>query len=129
MSRVLLIDDEPSIRELFRYSFEDAGYEVAVAKDGREALDMLQDNIPDFMVLDISMPVMSGTEFIQELKLLAEGDPRLGRIPFVVMTGENFMGSDINDVLVSVPGFVCFFSKMTPPEEVCEKAGEVLGSR
>ncbi|MFH1620370.1 MAG: response regulator [bacterium] len=128
MAKILIIDDELTIRELFRYIFEDAGYEVELAKNGRQALDMLQNGVPDFMILDVSMPEMSGTEFIQELKLLAEGDPRLGSIPFVVMTGES-MGSAIGDIFVSAPGFVCFFPKMIPPEEVCEKVREVLASR
>lgn len=128
MAKILIVDDEPTIVELFRYIFEDAGHEVLSAGNGREALAAVQAAIPDFMVLDVAMPEMSGKEFVLELKRLAARDRRFGRIPFVVMTGENFMEAELNAVFSSVSGFVCFFPKMTPPEKVLEKAAEVLNS-
>lgn len=126
MARILIVDDENSIRELFRYIFEDAGHEVALAGDGREALGALEGAVPDFIVLDVSMPEMSGTEFIVELKRLAVRRPELNNIPFVVMTGENFMEAELNKVFASARGFVCFFPKMTPPEQVLAKAEELI---
>ena len=129
MAKVLIIDDDPTILELFRFVFEDAEHEVTLAKNGREALNALEVCIPDFMVLDISMPEMSGREFAIELKRQAARDPRLGNIPFVVMTGENFMDVELNKVFTSTPGFVCFFPKMTPPDRVLEKAMTVIKIR
>lgn len=126
MAKILIVDDESSIRELFRYVFEDAGYEVMAAKNGREALDIIQDTVPDFMVLDVSMPEMSGTDFIIELKKQALRKPALKDIPFVVMTGENFMDIELNKVFASASGFVCYFPKMTPPEQVFAKVDEVI---
>lgn len=124
--KALIIDDESSIRDLFRFVFEDAGIEVGVAANGQEALDVLQAEIPDFMVLDVSMPVMTGKEFVLELNKRALRDPRLNGIPFVVMTGENFMDPELNKVFSSAKGFICYFPKMTPPEQVLAKAQEVL---
>lgn len=129
MSKILIVDDEPTILELFKYIFEDAGYEVSLANNGNRALAIVQNNIPDFMVLDVAMPEMSGKEFVMELKRLAAGDRRLGTIPFVVMTGENYMEGELNSVFASAAGFVCYFPKMTPPEKVLEKAVEVIGNR
>lgn len=129
MARIFIVDDENSIRELFKYIFEDAGHEVVMANNGREALAVLQETIPDFMVLDVSMPEMSGTEFIVELKKRAARNPALNNIPFVVMTGENFMEAELNKIFGSAAGFVCFFPKMTPPEQVLEKAEDYLKSR
>ena len=96
MAKILIVDDEPTILELFKYIFEDAGHEVALAKNGRQALDMLRGATPDFIVLDVSMPEMSGKEFVIELNRLALREPRFGRIPFVLMTGENFMEVELN---------------------------------
>jgi len=127
MSKVLIVDDEPTIRELFRYVFEDAGHQVAVAGNGLEALACIAADIPEFIVLDVAMPEMSGREFAVELKRLSQRDARLTRIRFVVMTGENFMDSGLNKVFASTPGFVCFFPKMIPPEVVLQKAAEILG--
>jgi len=129
MAKILIVDDEPTILELFKYIFEDAGHEVALAKNGRQALDMLRGATPDFIVLDVSMPEMSGKEFVIELNRLALREPRFGRIPFVVMTGENFMEVELNKVFTLARGFVCYLPKMTPPEKVLEKAEEVLGGR
>lgn len=129
MAKILIADDEPSIRELFRFIFEDAGHEVTLVKNGRQALEALEDSVPDFIVLDISMPEMSGREFVTELRRLSARDPRLANIPFVVMTGENFMDSELNKIFTLTPGFVCFFPKMIPPDRVLEKAAEVLKNR
>ncbi len=126
MAKILIVDDEPAIRELFKYVFEDAGHQVALANDGLQALDALQGGAMDFMVLDVSMPEMTGMEMIVELGRRAVREPRLNNIPFVVMTGENFMESELNKVFARAPGFICFFPKMIPPERVLEKAEEVL---
>jgi len=126
MAKILIVDDENSIRELFTYIFEDAGHEVVQACNGRVALEILQSAIPDFMVLDVSMPEMTGTEFVAELKKRAVRNPALNEIPFVVMTGENFMESELNKVFASARGFICYFPKMTPPEQVLEKAEATL---
>ena len=129
MAKILIVDDERTILELFKYIFEDAGYEVEVATNGLQALEQLSKGLPDFIILDVSMPEMSGKEFVLELNKQAVKDPRLNNIPFVVMTGENFMDAELNKVFASSRGFVCFFPKMTPPEKVLEKAVEILAGR
>lgn len=126
MSKILVVDDESAIVDLFRYVFEDAGHQVSVAGNGREALASVAADAPDFIVLDVAMPEMSGKEFALELKRLALHDARLGHILFVVMTGENYMDAVLNSAFASVPGFSGFFPKMTPPEKVLEKAEELL---
>lgn len=128
MAKVLIIDDEPTIRELFRYVFEEAGHTVCDAGNGREALDFLAADTPDFMILDIAMPEMSGKEFVLELNRRIPADPRLGRIPFVVMTGEDVMEMELNRAFAASPGFDRFFPKMTPPETVLARAEELLGA-
>lgn len=129
MAKVLIVDDEPAIGQLFKYVFEDAGHEVALAANGREALASVAADLPAFIVLDVAMPEMSGKEFAMEFKRRAAADPRLRTVRFVVMTGENFMDAGLNSVFSSTPGFVCYFPKMIPPEKVLEKAEEVLRAR
>lgn len=126
MVKVLVVDDEQAILDLFRYVFKDAGYIVSVAKNGREALTAVAAAVPDFIILDVSMPEMSGKEFALELKRLSLRDARLAGIRFVVMTGENYMDPVLNSAFASVSGFSGFFPKMTPPEKVLEKAEELL---
>lgn len=60
--KILVVDDEESLRVLYKEELENEGYEVLVASNGKEALQRLQDGKPDLVVLDIIMPVMDGME-------------------------------------------------------------------
>jgi DNA-binding response OmpR family regulator len=60
--KVLLVDDDEGLRELYREELEDEGYEVLTAKNGKEALQKLEKGKPDLIVLDIVMPKMDGME-------------------------------------------------------------------
>lgn len=58
--RVLIVDDDPSIRTMLGFLFEDEGFVVLEAADGREAVSALESDPPDAMVLDLMMPVLDG---------------------------------------------------------------------
>lgn len=58
--RVLIVDDDPSIRSMLGFLFEDEGFQVVEAPDGRVALDVLAEHPPDAMVLDLMMPRVDG---------------------------------------------------------------------
>lgn len=66
--RILLVDDEYDIQEIVAEILEDAGYRVLVAKNGREALERLEKDKVDLIILDIMMPIMSGPEVVKELR-------------------------------------------------------------
>lgn len=83
-ARVLVIDDEPLVRKLFRRVLEDAGFQVVVAADGEEGLTMLRSGPSVCVVLlDLKMPKMDGTAF----RNAQRRDQRLAAIPTVVVTG------------------------------------------
>lgn len=65
--RVLVVDDEPSMRHLIRCVLADEGWFVATAANGREALDCLMLGGFDLVVLDLDMPVMDGRSFYREM--------------------------------------------------------------
>lgn len=83
--RVLVIDDEPLVRTLFRRSLQSAGFDVVVAESGPEGLEKLRQD-PDIRIvlLDLNMPDMDGHAFRREQR----NDPRLKDVPTVVVTGE-----------------------------------------
>jgi CheY-like chemotaxis protein len=82
---VLVVDDEPDIRESLRDALEDEGYDVVTAANGREALKVLPGlSRPLALILDIIMPVMSGVELYAAL----QSDPQLATIPVVVSTSD-----------------------------------------
>ena len=69
MHSVLAVDDSPSIRSLVTYVLEQAGFDVVVAEDGREALDYAQQHTVDLVLTDINMPELDGIDLIKELHM------------------------------------------------------------
>lgn len=79
---VMVVDDSLMVRELQRSILERAGYEVRTANDGREALAMLAEHLPDLVVTDIEMPNVDGIELTTSIR----SHPRLANIPVLVVT-------------------------------------------
>ena len=67
---LLLVDDEESIRILYREEFEDVGYKVITAENGNEALEKFQKNRPDLVILDLQMPGIPGIDALRQMKML-----------------------------------------------------------
>ncbi|MCG2726947.1 MAG: response regulator [Elusimicrobia bacterium] len=126
MPKLLIVDDEQTIRALFEYVFADAGYTVETAINGIDALAKLASFTPDVMLVDIAMPEMDGKEFILNFKKLALSRPELKQIPFFIMTGENFMNASFDGVFKGNDDFYGFIPKMTSPEEVLELVQKTL---
>ena len=80
--RLLVIDDEPLIRDLFQSSLSTEGYEVRVAKDGFAALAQMRGALPDLILTDLKMPNMSGFEFLSVARR------RFPQIPTIAISGE-----------------------------------------
>jgi|SRR5579885_206374 DNA-binding NarL/FixJ family response regulator len=81
--KILCIEDDRETAALIAEELVDRGYDVAVAHDGREGLAAILKIMPDLVLSDISMPVMSGFELLDRLVALA---PRFSRMPFVFLT-------------------------------------------
>ncbi len=80
---VIVIDDEDELRESLQDLLEAHGFQVAVARNGQEALDVLgQIELPCFILLDLMMPVMDGWEFLRE----RARQPRLAEVPVIIAT-------------------------------------------
>ncbi len=72
MAKILIVDDDPYIRELVRVFLEEAGLEAAEAEDGVKALALLEQEKADLVILDVMMPNMDGWELCRELRRLYE---------------------------------------------------------
>ncbi len=68
MSKLLIVDDEPDIREFAKNFFKKRGIEVLTASGGREALQLIAQNRPDLVLLDIRMEEITGIEVLRELR-------------------------------------------------------------
>jgi len=80
--KVMVVDDEPSIRDLIVAVLEDEGYAVVAATNGRRALELMPSERPDLVIMDIMMPEMDGREAYRRLRDL----PDLAHTPVVMMS-------------------------------------------
>jgi CheY-like chemotaxis protein len=94
--RILVVEDDPSLRELERRTLESAGWAVTEAENGRIALERVKEAVPDLILLDLIMPEMDGFEVLEALK----ANPAWHDIPVVVITARELSAQE-RAVLVS----------------------------
>lgn len=82
MAKVLVVDDEPNIVLSLEFLMQQAGFEVSTALDGESALAWVSENSPDLVLLDISLPGISGFEVLEQLRSQAA----FKRLPIVMLT-------------------------------------------
>jgi CheY-like chemotaxis protein len=80
---IMLVDDDPQLRHVVSMFFELEGYSVLQAKDGREAIQMLSEYLPDLILLDLIMPNVSGAAVCRHVR----SNRHLKEIPVIVFTG------------------------------------------
>ncbi len=81
---ILLVDDEPNLRELLRQMLEIGGYEVVEAVNGVDALEKVAAYLPDIMVLDVMMPKMDGVTVCKKLR----ATPEFAELPIIMVSGK-----------------------------------------
>ncbi len=99
MARILVVDDDPHLREVLRYALVRDGHDVEEARDGAEALRLAAASRPDLLVLDIVMPGMDGLEACRELRktstvpvvFLSSRDEELDRVLGLEMGGDDYL--------------------------------------
>lgn len=82
MAKVLVVDDEPNIVLSLEFLMQQAGFDVTTALDGESALALVSENPPDLVLLDISLPGISGFEVLEQLR----NQPSFKRLPIVMLT-------------------------------------------
>lgn len=82
MTTILVVDDEPAIVDLVRFTLEDADVRVVEASDGVEALVVARRIKPDLVLLDVQMPRLDGLEVCRQLR----SEPDLARTPIIMLT-------------------------------------------
>ena len=90
VKKILIVDDEPDIVSYLEMILQDSGYETLVAKNGNQAWELVRQETPDLVTLDISMPEASGTRFYKDLKT----DPDLSSTPVFIVTAVTGFGGD-----------------------------------
>ncbi len=80
--KICIVDDDPDLREIYLMKFNQEGFEVFLATNGEEGLQVIREKQPDIILLDLQMPVKNGIEVLEEL----DGDAVLSKIPVIVLT-------------------------------------------
>src|SRR5689334_23462690 len=113
---VLLVDNAEDVRRMYQDFLEDSGLRVVTAADGASALDAIGYESPDAIVLDLSMPKMSGWDVIKHLRQ----EPWTRRVPILVLSG-----LDERDSAISA-GATSYLSKPTLPSQLLAEVDRLL---
>jgi two-component system response regulator MprA len=100
LARVLVVDDEPALRDALESSLAFEGYEVTTASDGLEALDAIAEKSPDLVLLDIMMPRMDGLTTVRRLR--SRGDT----VPVLMLTARDAVGDRVTGLDVGADDYL-----------------------
>jgi two-component system, OmpR family, alkaline phosphatase synthesis response regulator PhoP len=117
--RILVADDESHILHVVSLKLRNAGYQVLTARDGQEALDIATAELPDMIITDYQMPLLSGLELCRRLKQ----NPETAAIPAIMLTarGYHLDGHDTDE-----SGIIQVLSKPFSPRELLAAVNDLL---
>jgi two-component system phosphate regulon response regulator PhoB len=116
---VLVVEDEAALVTLLRYNLEREGFRVAEARDGEEAMLQIAEQMPDLVVLDWMLPLMSGIEVCRQLRRL----PETRRLPIVMLTARGEEGDKLRGLDAGADDYV---TKPFSPSELIARLRAVM---
>ncbi len=119
---ILVVEDEPAIRELLRVNLVDAGYEIRAAPDAESAQRQLQEALPTLLLLDWMLPGKSGLALAKELR----GDARTRELPIIMLTARTDEADKVAGLEAWVDDYV---TKPFSPRELKARIKAVLRRR
>jgi len=123
MAKILLVEDDAILVEMYQAKFELEGHDVKVANNGEEALQTLENYRPELILLDILMPKINGFHVLKEIKK----QPNLRQIPVILLTNLGEAEVDMNKELATALGVSDYLIKSHhTPDEVVAKVVKVL---
>lgn len=123
MAKIMLVEDDLILVEMYEAKFEMEGHEIVVANNGQECLNLLEGYTPDIILLDILMPKMNGFHVLKEIKK----QPGLRNIPVILLTNLGEAQVDMNAELASALGVSDYLIKSHhTPDEVVDKVMKAL---
>ncbi len=122
MKKILVAEDDLASRELVREILETCGYQVLEARDGREALQRVEETAPDLVILDIQMPGLDGSAVLRQLRQ----DSRFASLPVVAVTAYAMRG-DREKALAA--GFDAYLTKPLSAAALKKQLEQLLGEK
>jgi DNA-binding NarL/FixJ family response regulator len=120
--QLLLVDDEPGLRQAVQAYLEDSGFGVQAASNAREGWDLLQRTSPDLVITDVMMPQVDGYQFLRQMR----EDSRFETLPVVFLTAKGMTGDRIQGYQA---GCDAYLSKPFDPDELVAIVSNLLGRR
>ncbi len=114
--KILLADDDPSLREVVRYTLDRAGYQVVEASDGKKALELFGRLSPDLVVLDVTMPELDGLEVCRAIRARSQ-------VPILFLSSR---GEEVDKVLGLELGGDDYLVKPFSPRELASRVKALL---
>jgi CheY-like chemotaxis protein len=125
MAKIMLVEDDAILVEMYQAKFELEGHDVTVATNGEECLELLENNTPELILLDILMPKINGFHVLKEIKK----QPQLRQIPVILLTNLGEAEVDMNKELAGALGVSDYLIKSHhTPDEVVEKVVKILSA-
>ncbi len=121
-AQLLLVDDEPGLREAVKDYLQESGFSVQVASNAREGWDLMQQNTPDLVISDVMMPQVDGYQFLKQLR----EDPRFQALPVVFLTAKGMTGDRIQGYQAGVDAYL---PKPFDPDELVAIVENLLARR
>jgi len=120
--KVLLCDDEIHILRAAEFKVSKSGYDVRIARDGQEAWEMIQQELPDVLVTDVQMPRMNGFELSERIR----GDQSTKDLPILMLTAKGFELEHTE--LMNKWGIIDIVAKPFSPRELVRKIDQIVGA-
>ena len=125
MAKIMIVEDDAILVEMYQAKFELEGHDIVVAGNGQECLDLLTSYEPDLILLDILMPQLNGFHVLKEIKK----HPNLRNIPVILLTNLGEAEVDMNQELARALGVTDYLIKSHhTPDEVVTKAMQALST-
>lgn len=121
--KILIVEDDKSLREMYQLRLSINGYDVLEARDGEEGLDLAIKEKPDLIMLDIMMPKMSGMDVLDIIK----STPETKDIPVILLTALNEESVRSKGLVYGAEDYLV--KSQTMPGKVVEKIEEVLSKK
>ena len=117
--KILVVDDEENIRALVRFNLEKAGYQIMEASNGKNALEIIAEDRPDLIILDLMLPVIDGLDVCRKLK----GSLITSAIPIIMLTAKS---DEVDRVIGLELGADDYLTKPFGPRELIARIKAVL---
>lgn len=120
MSKILLVDDDQNLVEIFQTALEKAGFEVITAGDGKTGLEKANSETPNLILLDQILPDAKGTEILKTIKASASKD-----IPVAILS--NFGQSELIEEALNLGAVDYLLKYQIAPEDLINKVKKIIG--